>query len=610
MEEKRVHPELAAAFEAARAEREAAGIPIQAGDPLTDGDPRQIPVGEDTGPNPALLEALQAAKETIALLKQKLDEIMAEPKVFGRVIDHHNVVNPTAFAKGDAVWVCDKDSPFYMRVGQIVEDLNEAEGTIICRFPDGPNPDDTVLDCLAVGLEEKDAAQVKLLGKPDGTYATILVGDTSYEVAGIPGWEFNSGEQVKVDMKTKQIIDKSDTAEAGVVAFISDNTQGSPFIEVEIDGEKKTVHRGVNPPEGETLDEGDKVVLDTHKQIVIRHILREGQKQFAINQECNITWGEVGGLDDCKSAIREAIELPFTHKEIFAHYNKKPPKGLLLYGPPGCGKTLVGKATTNSLANIFGRKAITSGFIYVKGPEILNMYVGESERRIREIFQRGRKHYEKYGFPAVLFIDEAEAVLSERGTSRSSDVDKTIVPMFLSEMDGLDENHAIVMLATNRPKMLDPAVVREGRVDRHIKVSRPTLETAPAIFAIHLRGVPVLGMDIADVAKRASADIFNARRKIYQITNGEFKGFFTFGDCITGSMIAGIAEMASSLALKRDIENKAMTGVTPDDVKAAVETIYQSHLTLNHKFDLEDYCERNGIQEENSQVARVKVKAA
>src|SRR5208283_4208865 len=176
---------------------------------------------------------------------------------------------------------------------------------------------------------------------------------------------------------------------------------------------------------------------------------------------------------------KEAIELPFTHKDIFAHYNKKPPKGLLLYGPPGCGKTLVGKATTNSLANIFGAKAISSGFIYVKGPEILNMYVGESGRRIREIFQRGRKHFDKYKFPAVIFIDEAEAVLSERGTSRSSDVDKTIVPMFLSEMDGLDENHAIVMLATNRPKMLDPAVVREGRVDRHIKVSRPTVETAP-----------------------------------------------------------------------------------------------------------------------------------
>ena len=613
-----MHPDLIAAYKAAQAEREVQMGREVAQHLLPNGavlepmpaDHIEQRGGEvrEAGPDGALLEALLAAKETITMLKAKLDEIMSAPKVYGRVITHHNVINPAALTIGDTVWVCDKDSPFYMRVGRIAEELNQAEGTVVVEFADENGG--LVSDCLAVGMEEKDVAQVKVLGKPDGTFAQILVGDTNYEVSGIPGWEFKPGEQVKVDMQTKQIVDRADSVEAGVVAYVSNNVIDSPFIEVEIDGEKKLVHRGVPPTEGEILDEGDKVVLDNNKGIVIRHVNREGQKQFSIGEECHVTWDDVGGLEDCKSAMKEAIELPFTHKEIFAHYNKKPPKGLLLYGPPGCGKTLVGKATTNSLATIFGAKAISSGFIYVKGPEILNMYVGESERRIREIFQRGRKHFDKYKFPAVIFIDEAEAILSERGTSRSSDVDKTIVPMFLSEMDGLDENHAIVILATNRPKMLDPAVVREGRVDRHIKVSRPTIGTAPAIFEIHLKGIPIVGMNVPEIAKRASADIFGARRKIYQITNGEFKGFFTFGDCITGSMIAGVAEQASSIALKRDVANKTMTGVTPEDIKSAVEVIYQSHLTLNHKFDLEDYCERNGIQEDSSQVARVKVKAA
>lgn len=565
--------------------------------------PPFIDAQEDVGTNDALIEALHAAKDTISLLKAKLDEILASPKVYGRVISHCNIISPNVFSIGDTVWVCDKDSPFYMRVGKVVEDLNKERGDIIVEFAG----DNLARDCFAVGLEGKDAAQVKVLGKPDGTYAQILVGDTSYEVGGIPGWKFKSGEQVKVDMQTKQIVDRSDSSESGIIAYISNNDINSPFVEVEVDGEKKTIHRGVDPAEGEILDEGDKVVVDNHKMIVIRHINREGQKQFSINEECHVTWDSIGGLEDCKSAMKEAIELPFTHKEIFTHYNKKPPKGLLLYGPPGCGKTLVGKATTSSLAKIFGAKAISSGFIYVKGPEILNMYVGESERKIREIFQRGRKHYDKYGFPAVIFIDEAESVLSERGTSRSSDVDKTIVPMFLSEMDGLDENHAIVMLATNRPKMLDPAVIREGRVDRHIKVSRPTIETAASIFEIHFRGIPLAGMDVKEVAKRASADVFSARRKIYQITNGEFKGFFAFSDCITGSMIAGIAEQASSIALKRDIANKTMTGVIPEDIKSAIEVVYNSHLNLNHKFDLEDYFERNGIQEESSQIAKVKM---
>ena len=609
MSEKRAptHPDLLSAYQALERERQKENGDGH-GDPLTDGNPAQIQTVEggrpgSDGATEELVLALQEAKETIALLNGKLDELLAQPKVYGRVVTSNNVVNPSVFALNDIAWVVDKDNPNYQKVGKFIQPINEEEGTVVLEFADGSQ------DVFDVGLPDKPKAQVKLLGKDDGTFAVVVIGDTQYEVGGLPGWELQKGSQVKVNMQTKQIYDVSDIVEGGIVASVVNYDTDSPFLEIEIDGRKKEVHAGEVPAEDKP-EEGDRVILDQAGQIVIRYLPREQDRRFTIDESSNVTWNDVGGLEEAKEAIKEAVELPFQFPDIFKHYHKAPPKGVLLYGPPGCGKTLVGKATTSSLANIYGKKAITSGFIYVKGPEILNMYVGNSEKNIREMFARGRRHYEKYGFPAVLFLDEAEAVLSERGTGRSSDVDKTIVPMFLSEMDGLVENHILVMLATNRPKMLDPAVVREGRVDRHIKVPRPTLETAPAIFEIHLRNIPIVGMNSAEVAKRATADMFNNRRKMYQVKQGEFQGFFTFGDCVTGSMIAGVVDQATSIALKRDLNNSTLTGITPEDVKNAIENIFRHHATLNHKFDLEDYYERHGLQEDACEVAKVQVKAA
>lgn len=590
------HPDFAAAYKALSDEREGVShLPRQ---------PRgeEVEVLERTPPSEELVLALQEAQETIAILNQKLDSLLAAPKIFGRVIRYNNVPNPDAFKKGDFMYILDEEHPKYLKVCKIAEDINMEDGSAVIEFKDGER------DCLLLGLEGKGKAQLKILDKDDGTYAVVVVGDTPYEVGSLPGWEFELGCQVKVNIQSKQIYGLADMEEAGIIAYVVNATDGEAFVEIEIDGEKKQVYSGPKPEEA--LEEGDRVVVDNAKQVIIRHIPRDKDKRYTIDCECQVTWDDVGGLEEAKEAIKEAVELPFQFPEIFAHYQKSPPKGVLLYGPPGCGKTLIGKATTNSLATIYGAKAISSGFIYVKGPEILNMYVGNTERNIREMFAKGRKHYEKHGFPAVLFIDESEAVLSERGTSRSSDVDKTIVPMFLSEMDGLVENRVLVMLATNRPKMLDPAVVREGRVDRHIKIARPTRETAPAIFEIHLRNIPTVGIAAKEIAARATADIFHERRKMYQIKNGDFTGFFTMGDCVSGAMIAGIVQQATSAALKRDITDKTRTGITANDIKGAVETIFTHHHGLNHKFDLEDYFERHGLNEDACEVARVRVKAA
>jgi proteasome-associated ATPase len=461
-------------------------------------------------------------------------------------------------------------------------------------------------------------AQVKLIGKDDGTFATVLIDGTPHEVSGVPGLELGPADKVKVNIQTKQIIDRSEIGCAGIIGHVVNDLE--EVIEVEVEGSKKVVHSG--PPPEEPLKEGDRVVLDQSGQLVIRHLPREQDRQYTLAEKVDVDWEDIGGLVEAKDAIQEAIELPFQYPNIFKHYTKKPPKGVLFFGPPGCGKTLMGKATTNSLATIYGSKAISSGFIYIKGPEILNMYVGNSERNIREIFARGRQHFGKYGFPAVIFIDEADAVLRKRGTSKSSDVDKTIVPMFLSEMDGLEENHSIVILATNRAKELDPAVVREGRVDRHIKISRPDETAVPAIFKIHLRNIPLKGIVEDELVERATADIFRPSRKIFKIVESGAKDerFFTFGDCITGSMVEGIVGQATSRAIRRDIENtrkskakkpkEVMTGVTPLDFKDAIEGVFRHHCDLNPDFDLEDYYERHSLDAKACQAVRVKVRPA
>jgi proteasome-associated ATPase len=577
------------------------------GDPLTDGNPHDLRVeegerdernkAEDDKYN-AAIAALREAQDSIKLLEAKLDEIMAAPKVYGRVVEYHNSVDLEAFEPGCTVWVTDKEHPHYGRLAKVTSKVDVEDGSITLEFGDGNK------DCLLVGIRD-DKGQVKLLGKDDGTFAVVVVGEETYEVGALPGYTFNPGDKVKVNLASKQIIDGSDTAESGVLASVINTMESEPYIEVDVEGSRRLVHRGLEPKND--LEEGDKVILDNHKMIVIGHCDRD--RRFTLAEQCNVTWDDIGGLEGAKEDIKEAVELPFRYPETFAHYSKSPPKGILLYGPPGCGKTLFGRATTRALAEIYGAQAMDTGFIYVKGPEILNMYVGNSEASIRELFQRGRKHYARHGFPAVLFIDEADAVLSERGTSRTSDMDKTIVPMFLSEMDGLVESHVLVMLATNRQTRLDPAVVREGRIDRHIKIPRPDAIAAESILRIHLRKIPVIGMSIDDLIHRAVADIYAKRRKIYKISDRTSKEelFFNFSDCITGAMLKGIVDEATSMALRRDIEHGSKTGIRPDDIKNAIETVYQRHLGLNHGFDLEDFYENHHLSEEACTQARVRI---
>ena len=341
----------------------------------------------------------------------------------------------------------------------------------------------------------------------------------------------------------------------------------------------------------EEINEGDRIIADEAQKVIIECL--GPAKKKAIAQEITITWEDVGGLNEAKLQLQEAVEHPYKFPEVYKHYNKGLPKGVLLYGPPGNGKTMLAKAVANAVGKIYNKEG---GFIYIKGPEILTKWVGETEGIIRGIFAQARKFKEESGAPAVVFIDEADAVLNRRGSRRSSDVDTTIVPMFLAEMDGLEESSAIILLATNRSDALDPAVVRDGRIDRKIYVSRPDMTTATAIFNLYFNKVP-LQMDTHIAVETAVKALFDEEKVLYQLEMQGSKNHIPirFHHISSGAMIAGIVDHASMLAMRRDLANDVQTGIGIKDIQNAVAQVFEQNTHLDHQEAVHTYMEENGM---------------
>lgn len=539
-------------------------------------------------------------KGQLAWFEFELTRLLSQPLVHATVVKSENKFKLDVFEEGDRLLVIDpalrKQKKLY---GKLASKGVDEEGWLIIEYYDGKR------DRLNIGLNG-NAPQVKLVGKDDGTNVTITIDGKLFEVHGIPGKEFYPSENVKVDMETRQIHDKVGVSAAGDVAYVKQQVDEN-HVEVDLHGQSRVV---IVPPDFAKAESGQRVMVDNSNTMVVRLLEPEDKERFNLLAEVNVEWNDIAGLDGAKEELIEALELPYQHPEIFQYYNKKQPKGVLLYGPQGCGKTLMGKAAANSLARIHGKDNYRSGFIYIKGPEILSKWVGVAEAGVRELFQRGRKHYEKYGYPALMFIDEADAILFMRGTGKSSDVENTIVPMFLSEMDGLHESHVMVMLATNQPKRLDPAVVREGRVDRHIRVSRPTIKNASEYFRIHMRGLPMAkGHEPEEAAAIAVAELFAQHRVLYRVTHRNQAEVFRLGDCVTGAMIAGVCDTAKSRALRRDLNggNKKDKGkgVRVDDFRESVQSIYLQHADLNPTFDLEDFCDRHGFSRCDTKIEKL-----
>lgn len=280
-------------------------------------------------------------------------------------------------------------------------------------------------------------------------------------------------------------------------------------------------------PESPKLNEnpkaGDKVMVN--KNMIICILPEELEKPVKPVEFERIKWEQIGGLKSQISQIRDAIELPIKHPEYLKRMGLEPSRGVLLYGPPGCGKTMVAKAIASAFLD--GTELNPDSFIYLKGGEMLSPYVGVTENNIRSMFSRARQNYKVRKQRSVIFIDEAEAVLNARGSRRSSDVDLTIVPTFLSELDGFEGNSTFIILATNFKGALDPAIIRPGRIDLRLEISRPTVEDAEDIFKIYLKGKPVSG-SVDKLAKSMS-------KEAYSQFNGK----------LSGALIKGIVDKAS-----------------------------------------------------------------
>ncbi len=359
-------------------------------------------------------------------------------------------------------------------------------------------------------------------------------------------------------------------------------------------GEQNTVVYRSELLAKEALKAGDEVRLDAGFRVALEAIARTKQNDYFLDTVPELPWEKVGGQREAIEAIREAIEGPVLHPEIYEKFRHATPKGFLLYGPPGCGKTLIGKATawnlTQQLRSKTG-KEMREFFMHIKGPEILNMWVGESERMVREIFSTAREK-RREGFLPFIFIDEAESILGTRRGGRFSSILSTLVPMFCTEMDGLESLHdAVIIIASNRADLIDPAILRPGRIDRKIKVSRPIKEGAREIYSLYLtsdlpydpallaeKGGPQAAVEhlVGKVIETQFAHRDENRFLNITLRSGRKEVLYR-GDLVSGAIIASIVERAKSHAIRRALATGRDEGISESDLLVSLEAEYQEN---------------------------------
>jgi len=363
---------------------------------------------------------------------------------------------------------------------------------------------------------------------------------------------------------------------------------------------------------GETLKFGDNVLMNPQSGLLMQKMPKVEVEDLMLEEVPDVKYSDIGGLDEQIQQIRDAIELPYMYPEEFKEFGLTPPKGILLYGPPGCGKTLIAKAVANSLAErtreMTGNPDIKSYFINVKGPELLNKYVGETERRIREVFQKARDKASE-GMPVIIFFDEMDSMFRTRGLGISSDMESTLVPQFLSEIDGVEGlRNVIVVGASNRQDLLDPAVLRPGRLDKKIRIDRPGKNGARDIFSKYLTGeLPIAESEIeaaggseAEAIKsmidRAVKEMYETEdeNKFLEVTyqHGERETLY-FRDFTSGAMIENIISRAKEYALKRMLE-KGEKGIIFDDLSEAIRKEFKENEDLPNTANPDDWAKIYG----------------
>lgn len=548
--------------------------------------------------NGQLRSVIAECRDSLVQQNQLLNQLTAEPQQYGNLLQIHNEVDPNNFRPDDEIIVSDPQSPHYQKGGKIVSGNDGApvideEGFLFVKLHD----DSEVR--LSVGINGQPT-QVRLTNKSDGTSAVVSVDGKPWEVKNVPtGLNLAVGDSVKITGQTKQIVGPGFHFAAGPICDVVTVTN------VGVEVLNKTEPRLLQNPRGIELEAGDRVIADAGLFLIVERLPKEEKSRYNVTGEINVTWDDVGGLDEAKQQLRDILELPFQRPDLFDYYGVKPTSGVLLYGPPGCGKTLLARVAAWAQAQQHGQQAMEEGYRYIKSPEMLDKWVGNTEADIRRQFEWGRHFFRQHGFKAVLAFDEIDAIAPARGSHVHRTVQDSIVPMFLGEMDPLDEDdkraNPLVFFMTNRSDTLDPALTRPGRISHHIKIDRPNEIMAVKILGIHAK------MPLADEENRRGtltitvADIFSKNRLLYRINN---EHDFTMGDACSGAMLAQVAEEAKMLALHRDLDEGTTTGVKLDDLREAVERLYRRQRGINHAYDIQDFAEKKGLSSANLQVTR------
>lgn len=447
------------------------------------------------------------------------------------------------------------------------------------------------------GLEEKNAnltdallrarkqimdlqTQVDLLNRPPSTIGVlvsthpitleveVLIGSRRLRLATAPDLDFaalSPGQLLRIDERMT-VAQGLGFPKEGTLNTVLEVIGNDRALVSSSSGVDHVVHLA-GPLRHGTLKPGDNVMTDLRSGFAFERVVRTDIEDLLTPEVPDVSYSDIGGLDEQITQVRDAIELPFAHPELFATYELSPPRGILLYGPPGCGKTLIAKAVATSLSA--GHEGKKTYFISIKGPELLNKFVGETERHIRSIFGRARA-LASSDVPVVVFFDEMEALFRTRGSGISSDVETMIVPQLLAEMDGLEEMENVVVIgASNRPDMIDPAVLRPGRLDVRIRVERPKRAQGGDIFSKYLTpDLPISAEMISmegSAQDAAAAMIEAALDRLYsrdasaalfdvRLSDGRTQRVY-LSDLVSGAMIAGTVERAKKMAIKESLDS-------------------------------------------------------
>lgn len=420
----------------------------------------------------------------------------------------------------------------------------------------------------------------------------------------------HAGQEVVLN-ESMNVVIAGVYSDNGELATYKEHLEDGKRMLVTNRGDEERVVRISDALVGVELKSGDSLLCDFKAGYALERIAKTEVEDLVLEEVPDIAYEDIGGLNEQIEMIQDAVELPFLHPELFHKYELKPPKGILLYGPPGCGKTLIAKAVANSLAKKTAAKSgIGDGrsyFLNIKGPELLNKFVGETERQIRVIFQKAREKASE-GTPVIVFFDEMDSLFRTRGSGVSSDVENTIVPQLLSEIDGVETlENVIVIGASNREDMIDPAILRPGRLDVKIKIERPDAQAARDIFKIYLtREVPINDTEVAkhgniDAAieaminatvERTYADSLENEFIEVTYSNGDKETMY-FKDFMSGAMVENIIARAKKSAIKCELE-LGQRGITLDQLLSASYAEFKENEDLPNTTNPDDWARISG----------------